>query len=156
MKATRRIALLVSFITAPLFPQVTPADYQRSEGLRDAWQYLTKNVADLPRWIGDSDEFVYRKTVPGGFSFILMDARSQRKTLAFDHERLAAALSRATGTTYTALRLPFTDVDFTPDKSAISFRIGEEARFTCRPSDYICDAGGRGGRGGRGGTQPRG
>src|SRR5262249_13553720 len=59
--------------------QVTPADYSRSEGLRDAWMYLTRNVADPPRWIGNTTKFVYRKTVPGGFAFVVMDARSGEK-----------------------------------------------------------------------------
>ena len=63
--------------------QVTPADYARSEGLRDAWMYLTRNVADPPRWIGNTGKFVYRKTVPGGFSFVVTDARTGEKLLVF-------------------------------------------------------------------------
>jgi len=72
--------------------QVTPADYARSEGLREAWMYLTKNVSDPAHWIGNTSEFVYRKTVPGGFAFVVMDARTGQKRPAFDHERLAAGL----------------------------------------------------------------
>src|SRR5262249_15588302 len=113
-----------------VWSQVTPADYTRSEGLRDAWMYLTKNVSDPAHWIGDTSEFVYRKTVPGGFSFVAMDARTLAKRPAFDQERLAAALSKASGTTYTALRLPFAEVDFTNDKSAILFRFSE-SRWRC-------------------------
>src|SRR5580658_10340078 len=82
--------------------QVTPADYARSEGLRDAWMYSTRNVADPPRWIGNTGKFVYRKTVPGGFSFVTMDARTGEKQPAFDQERLAAALNRSSGSSYTA------------------------------------------------------
>ena len=39
----------------------------------------------------------------------MVDADTQRKTPAFDHEKLAAALSKATGTSYTATTLPFTN-----------------------------------------------
>ena len=117
--------------------QVAPTDYTRSEGLRDAWMYLTKNVADPAHWIGDTSEFVYRKTVPGGFSFVVMDARTQAKRPAFDHERFAAALSKASGTTYTALRLPFSEADFTNDKSAILFRFSE-SRWRCTLANYVC------------------
>jgi dipeptidyl aminopeptidase/acylaminoacyl peptidase len=117
--------------------QVTPADYSRSVGLRDAWMYLTRNVADPARWIGDTSRFVYRKTVAGGFTFVVMDARNGEKRPAFDQERLAAGLSKASGTTYSALRLPFTDVEFTADESAVMFRAGE-TRWQCRLSDYAC------------------
>ena len=93
-----------------------------SEGLRDAWMYLTKNVADPARWIGDTSEV----RLPQDRSWRLQlcgDGRPYaRKRPAFDQERLAAALSKASGTTYTALRLPFSEADFTNDKSAIPFR----------------------------------
>src|SRR5580704_16101202 len=128
-----RVAVLMaaaSFAAGLVSAQVSPADYTRSEGLRDAWEYLTTNVADPARWIGNTDQFVYRKTVPGGFSFVVMDARTLEKHPAFDQERLAAGLSKAMGTAYTALRLPFTEAEFSGDQSAISFRLSE-ARWRC-------------------------
>src|SRR5215475_423061 len=109
--------------------QVTPADYARSEGLRDAWMYLTKDVADQPRWIGNTEKFVYRKTVPGGFSFVVMDARTGEKRAAFDQERVAAVLNQLTGTRYTGLHLPFTEVDLSADETAISFGGPETGRW---------------------------
>src|SRR5215470_8969554 len=96
--------LATALLAATALGQISPADYTRSEGLRDAWMYLTRNVADPPRWIGDTGKFVYRKTVPGGFSFVMMDARTGEKRPAFDQERLAAALSKSSGNSYTALR----------------------------------------------------
>jgi hypothetical protein len=134
--------------------QVTPADYARSEGLRDAWMYLTRNVAEQPRWIGNTGKFVYRKTVPGGFSFVVMDARTGEKRAAFDQERLAAALNQLSGTRYTGLRLPFTEVDLSADETTVSFGGLETGRWRCRLADYTCAAitGGRRG----GGGQPRG
>src|SRR5262249_36210186 len=114
------------------------ADYARSENLRDAWMFLTRNVADPARWVGDSSRFVYRKTVAGGFSFTMVDARTQEKKPAFDHDRLAAGLSKASGTAFTGLRLPFTEVDFARDGSYIFFRM-QESRWICRLSDYACN-----------------
>ena len=116
---------------------VSPADFARSEGLRDSWIYLTENLADPAVWIGNTGRFVYRKTVPGGFTFIVMDARTLEKKPAFDQERLATGLSKATGTTYGALRLPFARVDFTRDEKAITFRF-EEERWRCGLTDYTC------------------
>ena len=139
---TRILGTLIAFVLLPavrIWAQVTPADYARSEGLREAWMYLTKDVADPARWIGDTSRFVYRKTVPGGFRFFVMDARTLEKRPAFDQERLAAALSRASGTTYSALRLPFAEVDLPGDETAIVFRLPEN-RWRCRLSDYVCAA----------------
>src|SRR5215470_9428349 len=102
--------LATALLAATALGQISPADYTRSEGLRDAWMYLTNNVADPPRWIGNTGKFVYRKTVPGGFRFVVTDVSTGVKRPAFDQERIAAALNRASGSSYTALRLPFTEV----------------------------------------------
>src|SRR5215472_2123385 len=102
-------AVLIGGVAA--LGQVTPGDYARSEGLRDAWMYLTRNVADPPRWIGNTGKFVYRKTVAGGFSFVVVDAATGEKRPAFDQERMAAALNKLTGSNYAAFRLPFTSID---------------------------------------------
>lgn len=128
---------VVLFTATPVLGQVSPADFTRSEGLRDAWMYLTENVADPARWIGNTSEFVYRKTVPGGFRFMIMDARTRAKRPAFDQERLAAGISKASGATYPALRLPFAEAEFTSDQKIISFRLSE-SRWRCRLSDYVC------------------
>lgn len=156
-RAIMRLPLFVNMLASVLLScgatlgQVTPADYARSEGLRDAWMYLTRNVADPPRWIGNTGKFVYRKTIPGGFTFVVMDARTSEKRPAFDQERLAAALNRLSGSAYTALRLPFTEVDFSADETTISFGGPETGRWRCRLTDYACTAM----TGGRGGGQPR-
>jgi len=119
--------------------QVTPADYARSEGLRDAWMYLTRNVvADPPQWIGAGGKFVYRKTVSGGFSFVVMDAKTGEKRPAFDQEKLAAALNKSLGSKYSALRLPFAEVDLNADETMVSFGDQEIGRWRCRLADYTC------------------
>ena len=92
--------------------------------------YLSENVADPPVWIANTNIFVYRKTVPGGFAFVMMDAQTLQKRPAFDAARLAAGLSKATGVTYTALRLPFAGVEFVDDEKTIAFRL-EETRRRC-------------------------
>src|SRR5215475_7271404 len=141
------IMLAAVLLASNALGQVTPADYARSVGLRDAWMYLTRNVADPPRWIGNTGKFVYRKTVAGGFSFVAMDARTGEKRAAFDQERLAAGLNKVSGSSYTALRLPFTEVEFSTDETEISFGGPETGRWRCRVADYTCTAitGGRGG-----------
>ena len=78
--------------------QVTAADYDRAMGLRDRWMYLTDGVAEPATWVDGAMRFYYRKTVKGGFQFVMVDAQSLQRQPAFDHDKLAAALSAATGT----------------------------------------------------------
>jgi dipeptidyl aminopeptidase/acylaminoacyl peptidase len=117
--------------------QVTRADYERAQGLREQYTYLTVDVPGAAAWVPKTHRFVYRKSVAGGFAFVMMDADSMQKSPAFDHERLAAALTRAMGQTQTAVRLPFQAFRFSPDGQSMSFEVGEE-RWRCTLADYVC------------------
>jgi dipeptidyl aminopeptidase/acylaminoacyl peptidase len=116
----------------------TPADYDRALNLRDAWTYLTVDLPDAAGWVEKTGRLVYRKTVKGGFAFMAVDAASLAKTPAFDHERMAKALSLATGETYTAARLPFRSIRFSEDGAFLEMSV-EEAPWRCRLSDYHCE-----------------
>jgi putative intracellular protease/amidase len=163
--------------------QGTQADYQRALGLREKFQGLAINVAGPVNWIGETNHFWYSKSVKGGAEFLLVDAETQAKKPAFDHEKLAAALSAASGGKYTALTLPFGappggrggggggGFGFGGGAGALTFSDQERAidfgtagfMWKCTLTDYTCikgaampqgPAGGRGGRGGRGGGAP--
>ncbi len=155
MSITIRIvaASLAAVVLLPAagIAQVTPADYDRALGLRERWMYLTEGLADPATWIDGTNRFYYRKTVKGGFEFVMVDAQTQQKRPAFDQERVAAALSQATGAKYTALRLPFDSFQFSNGERAIEVNFSETG-WTCRLTDYVCSRRQQGG--GRGG-QPR-
>ncbi len=131
--------------------QVTAADYDRAMGLRDRWMYLTENVADPATWVDGTSRFYYRKTVKGGFQFVMVDAQTLQRQPAFDHDKLAVGLGAATGEKYTGLRLPFDTFRFSGGERAIEITFNESA-WTCRLPEYTCAS--RQGGGGRGG-QPR-
>src|SRR5689334_21462190 len=86
--------------------QGTLSDYQRAQGLREKFQGLAVDIPGQAVWIGDTGHFWYKKSVKGGSEFILVDVQALTKKPAFDHEKLAAALSSASGEKYTALTLP--------------------------------------------------
>ena len=91
-------AILISVpLAVPAAAQVAPADYDRAMGLRDRWIYLTENVGDPVTWIDGTARFYYRKSVKGGFQFVVYDAQTQQRQPAFDHDKLAAALGTSTG-----------------------------------------------------------
>jgi dipeptidyl aminopeptidase/acylaminoacyl peptidase len=143
MKATPRLwtaALVVGLQLAAttVNAQVTAADYDRALGLRERWQYLTDNLADPATWIGKTSRFYYRKTVlRGGHQFVVVDAMTLEKRPAFDHEKLAASLSKETGEKYTALRLPFATIRFSDDERSVEMNV-RDGSWTCRLSDYAC------------------
>src|SRR5512133_3862129 len=81
---------------------LTTADYARAE------RFLGPNVAPLvvggsvaANWLPD-DRFSYRNQLADGYEFVLVTPATRSRRPLFDHLRLAAALSRASGGTYTA------------------------------------------------------
>jgi len=132
------IAALLSSLAllAPgLFAQGTRADYERAAGLQKKLEFLTEGVVDRSGWIGNTSRFWYRKSVKGGVAFMVMDAESLAKTPAFDHEKLSAALSAASGEKYSAQRLPFMALSFVSDGKALEFEAGD-SRWRCELADY--------------------
>ena len=117
--------------------QVDRADYERAMSLSDKSEYLTVNVPEPATWIAGSSRFHYRKSVKGGHEFVMMDAATQQRRPAFDHERLATALGTATGGNYTAVRLPFSEVTFGDGERYIEFSV-ERARWRCELATYAC------------------
>ncbi|MCI0640102.1 MAG: S9 family peptidase [Gemmataceae bacterium] len=66
-----------------------------------------------------------------------MDADKGKRDRAFDHDKLAAALSQASGKTYQGSRLPFDSIEFVEDGKAVRFQAGG-ARWQCDLTNYDC------------------
>jgi len=156
--------------------QGTLTDYRRGQALAGRSQGLVVDVPGAANWIGETDHFWYTRPVKGGTEFVLVDAAAATRKPAFDHEKLAAAISSASGNKYTALTLPFAPPAGgrggaggrgagAPTTSPLTFIDGERgirfgsggSMWTCSLTDYACTQGGTipqvapGGRGGRGG-----
>ena len=131
--------VLFGFAILPvcLSAQGTSADYQRAANLRDKVQFLALNVVDRSGWIEKTPRFWYRKTVKGGYEFVVMDAATLAKKPAFDHQKLAAALSAAAGVKYPALNLPFQAIAFVDNEAALEFDAGD-FKWRCTLADYAC------------------
>jgi len=69
--------------------------------------------------------------------FILVDADQNTSGPAFDHERLAAALSRAAKQEYSASALPFSEIEFMDRGKAVHFTV-DSAQWTCSLATYEC------------------
>src|SRR6185503_19964352 len=123
------------------------ADYDRSNGLNTRIANKMIDVADAPNWIENASKFSYRKSVRGGFQFVLVDPVAKTRTAAFDHARLAAALVSAPGGPFTATTLPFSTFTFADNMQAIEFTV-----TVTGTGGGAGRGGGGGGAGGRGGA----
>ena len=124
------------------YGQGTLADYERASGLREKFQSLAPGVPESAHWIESTSRFWYRKAVPGGHEFELVDAATLARRPAFDHEKLAAALSKAAGGSFTAGKLPFREITFADHEQAIEFSV-KEYHWKVRLADYACEKIGR-------------
>jgi dipeptidyl aminopeptidase/acylaminoacyl peptidase len=122
-----------------------------------------------PNWLKD-DQFWYLDESAKSKTFLLVDPAKKSKTPVFDHQKLAAALSSATGKSYQATKLPFETIHIAPDGRSVSFAVdGKGWKYDQQTNQLTADAaaagtdrgqrggfGGRGGRGGGGTTSPDG
>lgn len=120
----------------PVGAQGTLENYRRAATVGDRLSGLTVGVADSPEWIDDT-RFTYRVSVSGGHEFVRADATSQAKEPAFDHARLAQALSTATGESYEANTLPFRSFEYVDGEGAIEADAAR-SRWRCTLTDFDC------------------
>jgi dipeptidyl-peptidase 4 len=141
--ASAGVAVTAAQVAAqqPATVAVTAADYQRAE------KFLTYNTAPLvfhrvrATWL-PGDRFWYRNVGPDGIEFVLFDAARGTRQPAFDHAKVAAALSAAAGKTYDAAHLPFMTFEFSADQQSISFSLrGQE--WNCDLQAYRCASAGK-------------
>lgn len=135
--AVAGVFLFLAAAVVPCTAQLTPADYERALNLRDKYNGLVVHLPDEVKWIEDTDRFVYRRSITGGEEFVVVDADKQTAQPAFDHARLAEALSKAFGIPVKATALPLERYQFVDKGSAIVFVRGRE-RWRCDLSSYVC------------------
>jgi dipeptidyl aminopeptidase/acylaminoacyl peptidase len=123
-------------------PQVTAADYARAERfLSAATTPLVSGVPGRPTWLPDG-RFWYRVSAAGGGEFILVDPARRTRAPAFDHGRLAQALSAVTDRSIEATNLPFQTFDLSRDGRTLTVTVAAppRGRWTCDLRAYRCSA----------------
>ncbi|MFD7550655.1 DPP IV N-terminal domain-containing protein [Streptomyces sp. NPDC059816] len=126
-------------------PQLPAERYAAAESLlRHHRARLTPGAKVRPHWTGDGSRFWYavgtsHTDADGrpGRVFIAVDTRRGTRTPAFDHDRLAAALTEATGTPADPARLPFDAIELTGAPDDAEAREGAGARPTAVEFDTV-------------------
>jgi dipeptidyl aminopeptidase/acylaminoacyl peptidase len=146
ISAVRKLALLtVLFVCViavaqqptPYAPKaVSAAEYAHAE------KFMGYNTTPLvyhnvrPTWLA-GDRFWYRDTGPDGSQFVIFDAVKGTRQPAFDHAKLAAALSAAAGAKFEPSKLPFESFEFSDNERSISFSIRGRS-WNCDLQAYSC------------------
>ena len=103
---------------------LTAEDYACAE------KFLRQHTASLvfgdnvrPNWI-DENHLWYRNNIPEGYEFVFVDAKKKQRKRAFDHEKMASALSKAAGKSYEPFNLLFASIEFSDGLDSLIFTVG--------------------------------
>ncbi|MEO8413038.1 MAG: DPP IV N-terminal domain-containing protein [Ginsengibacter sp.] len=112
-------------------------DYAHAESFLsyNTGQYIDHGSVN-PHWL-PGNRFWYRDLNPSGAEFILVNSFNGKTTPAFNQQRLANALSTATGKPYAAQTLPFQNFRFSDDEGTIFFDINGR-HWKCDLGNYQC------------------
>jgi dipeptidyl aminopeptidase/acylaminoacyl peptidase len=125
--------LAASFFTAQdIIAQGTRSDYERARNLRKITANKVFKQRVTPHWLTGNTQFWYRNDLADkAREFILVNAETGARQPAFDHERFAKVLAKASGKEIQANRLPIDKLKF--NKS------GTELQFTSHSKQWKCD-----------------
>jgi len=118
--------------------QVTAGDYARAEQwLLPNVMSKVKNLFVTPNWVGNSDEFWYRRQTKEGAEFVLVDAASGKKQPAFDHQAVAEALSKVLNKEVQGHNLPFQSFVYNSERNGMTFTL-EGMHYECTLDPMQC------------------
>ncbi|TDI72031.1 MAG: S9 family peptidase, partial [Bacteroidetes bacterium] len=130
--------VIILVLVAPTLAQesVTLEDYERAEGFLGTYtRPLVFKATVSPNWLDDGRMW-YRNSTAEGAEFVIVDPSNGSRVRAFDHARLASALSSEEAS-YGALELPFTSFEFLPGGRLISFDTPGKS-YSCDLQNYEC------------------
>lgn len=112
-------------VPGPVLAQAADAallDAYRRADLIQAHEFkgVFQNLKLHPRWLSDT-RFWYTRDTGAGTEWMMVEADRPRKAPAFDHRKLAAALSKAAGKPVEAGDLPLRGVEFSLDPRVVRF-----------------------------------
>ena len=132
------LALLVPIANA----QGTRVDYERAAQLSGLTRDKVFKSVVRPHWLPGNQRFWYRNDLGSGTrEFVFVDAVAGERRAAFDHARLAAALSKLLKKEITAERLPFDEIGFDEQLTDLRFSVGGQ-RWECWLANYELREGG--------------
>lgn len=119
---------------------LTTKDYERAESFMGySTAPLIDGAAVRPNWL-PGNKFWYRNLTAAGAEYIMVDAAKGTRTSAFDHQKLAEALSGAAGANFTANTLP-PNATITNDGKFVTLSTGSKSwKYDLQTNTLTADA----------------
>lgn len=115
---------------------LTVEKYKKAEKqLTKYTQALIQNDVEYPVWQNDNKLF-YRSTTDNGKRFFVVEPSSKKKSLAFNHKKLAKAIAKISKSDISANDLPFSRLKFI-DENDILFKV-KDTSYQCNIDNYKC------------------
>jgi dienelactone hydrolase len=124
--------------------QPTPADYERALSMQEKYRGLAVHLPSAPVWIEGTHRFVYvRSTAAGngvdtGHEFVRVEADTRESRLAFDHAKLAAALTKTLGMEVKPQSIALSHLEIAGDEKSLEF-LFHDVRWRCDLVAYTCE-----------------
>ena len=138
MRRSILLLLIVVFcLSSTVFAQGTAADYERANGLKAKYEAAAIDIAGVPSWIGNTHRLWYRKLTRGVNVYMIFDADTKQKNAAFDHDKIAASLSKLTNNPYKSNDLTLPQLRFDNNITSFTTTI-DNVVVRCTIADSAC------------------
>ena len=138
MRRSILLLLIVVFcLSSTVFAQGTAADYERANGLKAKYEAAAIDIAGVPSWIGNTHRLWYRKLTRGVNVYMIFDADTKQKNAAFDHDKIAASLSKLTNNPYKSNDLTLPQLRFDNNITSFTTTI-DSVVVRCTIGDSVC------------------
>jgi dipeptidyl aminopeptidase/acylaminoacyl peptidase len=133
------ILLLSSFVS---FAQGTVEDYKRAYAVAKTFSSENVYYSNVrPVWIKKSDLFWYVRNTPQGRVYMVIDANKKTKVPLFDHEDLAASLTKASGKEVLANAMILERLQVNPTADTLRFNFGRQKWVYLLKKNQLVDDG---------------
>jgi dipeptidyl aminopeptidase/acylaminoacyl peptidase len=137
MRRSIPLLLIIFCFSSTLSAQGTAADYERANALKGKYEAAAIDIAGIPSWIGNTHRLWYRKLSRGVNAYMIFDADTLQKNAAFDHDKIAASLSKLTNNTYKPHDLSLPQLRFDNNVTSFTATIDGLA-VRCTIADSAC------------------
>ncbi|MCB0500117.1 MAG: S9 family peptidase [Cyclobacteriaceae bacterium] len=116
-------AMLASFAVAQRQP-VTTANYELASRFSpDNLKRMVFSTKVEPHWLKNSARFWYEYETPEGKFYYIVDPKLKSKAQLFDHDKLAADMTRLTGDPFDRKNLDIEEMEFINNETAIRIEV---------------------------------
>ncbi len=116
--------------------QGAPADYARSDALRQKLEGTVLGAPQNATWIANTRSFWYRKSNATGNDIVIVDATTKEKRTPVDAARLATSLSAAARRPFTSTTVPLQSLSFVA-LDTVQMTV-DTVPYRCALSSFAC------------------